>query len=237
MIDFHSHILPALDDGSKSVEESVALLDMLAEQGIKTVVATPHFDVQRESPTVFKKRRQESYEMLRTKLKGNHPEILLGAEVGYYPGIERRDVIRSLCIGDSHLLLLEMPISVWTEYTVREIVEFASGRAINIALAHAERYIGLQSARTVQRLNEAGILMQYNAEFFLRFGQKRRALKMLERGEIHLIGSDCHNINVRPPRIGEAYALIKHKLGDDFYSFFCEYGYSLLNTKSKTPTF
>ena len=130
-----------------------------------------------------------------------------------------------------------MPISVWTEYTVREIVELASGKAINIALAHAERYIGMQSAKTVERLNEAGILMQYNADSLLRFGQRKKALKMLARGEIHLIGSDCHNIKSRPPKIGEAYAMIKNKLGCGFYSYFCEYGYSLLKTKPQTPTF
>ena len=122
MIDFHSHILPAFDDGSKNVEESIALLDMLRDQGIKTVVATPHFDVQRETPADFVERRQGSYEMLRPHLKKGHPEIILGAEVGYYTGIERRQTIRSLCAGDSNLLLLEMPISEWTEYTVREVV-------------------------------------------------------------------------------------------------------------------
>ena len=59
---------------------------------------------------------------------------------------------------------------------------------------------------------------------------------MLERGEIHLIGSDCHNLTARPPRIGEAYGLIRKKLGDGFYSFFCGYGYSLLNSKTKIKT-
>jgi protein-tyrosine phosphatase len=236
VIDFHSHILPAIDDGSKNVEESIVLLDMLKDQGIKTVVATPHFDVQRETPAAFIERRQESYEMLRPHLKKDHPEIILGAEVGYYPGIERRHTIRSLCAGDSNLLLLEMPISEWTEYTVREVVELASGKAMNIALAHAERYIGLQKMKNIRLLNEGGILMQYNADFFLRFGQKRKALKMLEHGDIHLIGSDCHNITMRPPRIGEAHALIKQKLGEGFYSFFCGYGYSLLNTKFKIQT-
>ena len=82
MIDFHSHILPAIDDGSKNVEESIVLLDMLKDQGIKTVVATPHFDVQRETPAAFIERRQESYEMLRPHLKKDPPEIILGAEVG-----------------------------------------------------------------------------------------------------------------------------------------------------------
>lgn len=234
MIDFHSHILPVIDDGSSSIEESVELLKMLKDQGIKTVVATPHFDAKRDTPDVFIEKRRASYEMLLPELKEDFPKIILGAEVSYYPGIERLKGIRSLTAGDSDLLLLEMPISVWTEYTVKELVDLTTTKNMTVVLAHAERYLGLQTLKTIERLNDSGILMQYNADFFLRFGQKRKALKMLERGEIHLVGSDCHNLNVRPPRIGEAYRLIRHKLGDGFYSFFCGYGYSLLKTKTQT---
>ena len=236
MIDFHSHILPGIDDGSSSIEESVELLKMLKGQGIKTVVATPHYDAKRDTPEVFIEKRRKSYESLLPEIKDGFPEIILGAEVSYYPGIERLKGIGSLTAGDSGLLLLEMPISVWTEYTVTELVDLTTTKNMTVVLAHAERYLGLQSLKTVELLNDSGILMQYNAEFFLRFGQKRKALKMLERGEIHLIGSDCHNVIARPPRIGQAYDMIKRKLGDGFYSFFCGYGYSLLNAKTKIQT-
>lgn len=236
MIDFHSHLLPAVDDGSSCVEESTALLDMLKDQGIKTVVATPHFDASKNTPEAFVEKRRESYEKLLPEIKDGFPEIILGAEVAYYPGIERLKGLRTLTAGDSDLLLVEMPISVWTDYTVKELVELTTTKNMTVVLAHAERYLGLQSLKTIELLNDSGILMQYNADFFLRFGQKRRALKMLERGEIHLIGSDCHNLRTRPPRIGEAYGLIKNKLGDGFYSFFCGYGYSLLNTRTKIKT-
>lgn len=236
MIDFHSHILPAVDDGSRSVEESVSLLNMLKDQGIKTVVATPHYDAKKDTPEAFIQKRRESYETLLPEIKDGMPRVILGAEVAYYPGIERLKGIRSLTAGDSDLLLLEMPISVWTEYTVKELVDITTTKNMTVVLAHAERYLGLQSLKTIELLNDSGILMQYNADFFLRFGQKRKALKMLERGEIHLIGSDCHNLTTRPPRIGEAYGLIKRKLGDGFYSFFCGYGYSLLNAKTKIQT-
>ena len=53
MIDWHSHVLPALDDGSRSVDESLALLKMLSEQGVDTVIATPHFYADRESLSSF----------------------------------------------------------------------------------------------------------------------------------------------------------------------------------------
>lgn len=237
MIDFHSHILPAIDDGSSSVEESIALLDMLKDQGIKTVVATPHFDAKRDTLEEFIKKRRESYEALLPQINKEHPKIILGAEVAYYPGIERLKALSFLTAGESDLLLLEMPISVWTDYTVKEVVDLATTKNMTVVLAHAERYLGRQSVKTIELLNGSGILMQYNADFFLRFGQRRTALKMLEQGEIHLIGSDCHNLTARPPRIGEVYERIKHKLGEGFYSFLCGYGHSLLNTKTKTQTF
>lgn len=236
MIDFHSHVLPGIDDGSKSVGESVALLSMLKDQGIKTVVATPHFDAKRNTPEEFIEKRRASYEMLLPEIKDGFPKIVLGAEVAYYAGIERLTGLSSLTAGESDLLLLEMPISVWTDYTVKELVDLTTTKNLTVVLAHAERYLDLQRIKTVERLYECGILMQYNADFFLRFGQKRKALKFLERGEIHLIGSDCHNLTSRPPRIGEAYGRMKRKLGDGFYSLFCGYGYSLLNSKTKIQT-
>ena len=236
MIDFHSHILPGIDDGSSSVEESVALLSMLKDQGIKTVVATPHYDAKRATPEAFVQKRNESYEKLLPEIKDGFPKVILGAEVAYYPGIERLKGIGSLTAGDSDLLLLEMPISVWTEYTVKELVDLTTTKNMTVVLAHAERYLGLQSSKTIELLDDSGILRQYNADFFLRFGQKRKALKMLERGEIHLIGSDCHDLALRPPIIGEAYGLMKKKLGGGFYSFFCGYGYSLLKSKTKIQT-
>ncbi len=231
MIDFHSHILPALDDGSQSVEESIALLGMLSEQGIRTVVATPHFYAKNESPDGFSARRAEAFEKLKGSLGRDCPEIILGAEVAYYPGIARRKDISKLCIGESELLLLEMPMTRWHEMTLKELEELASLPRLTVAIAHAERCLGLQGPKAIARIRERGILIQCNADRLLSFGSKRRTLASLSRGEIHLIGSDCHNLTFRPPQIGRAYSLIKEKLGEGFYSQLCEFGYSLLNKR------
>ena len=56
MIDFHSHILPAMDDGSKNIEESLQMLRMLQEQGVERVIATPHFYADENPPDVFLRR-------------------------------------------------------------------------------------------------------------------------------------------------------------------------------------
>ena len=70
--------------------------------------------------------------------------------------------------------------------------------------------------------------MQANASFFNEIFSKRKALDMLANGGIHMIGSDCHNVRSRPPRLNKAYDLIRKKFSDEFVTQFNEYGYSLL---------
>ncbi len=227
MIDWHSHVLPGMDDGSKDLQESTALLDMLRQQGVDTVIATPHFYPNNESAARFLQRRAEACQRLAPCLSAEMPRVLCGAEVYYYPGISRLTQLPQLCIANK-LLLLEMPLSKWTEFTVRELIELAQCSRFILVLAHIERYLPLQSKATWNRLYEAGILMQVNASFFLRFRTRRKAITMLRQGRIHLIGSDCHNTTSRPPLIGEARNIICKKLGEAFFSQFIEQGYALL---------
>ncbi len=223
MLDFHSHILPGVDDGSKSVDESLALLQLLREQGIETVVATPHFYAEFESVERFIKRRDHSYEKLSARLPSNSPKIICGAEVYYYPGISKMPELEKLCIGDTKLLMLEMPFAAWSEYTVRELVGLASSGKYTVVIAHIERYMGFQKEDTIRTLVYSGVLMQSNADFFLNFKEKRKAISMMRRGLIHFLGSDCHNLEARPPKIGAAYKVIEKKMKKelliDLYKF------------------
>ncbi len=228
MIDWHSHILPALDDGSRDIEESLALLTGESQQGVDTVIATPHFFANDESVDEFIARRDESFEKLNSVKGSDLPQIICGAEVKYYQGIGKMEGLKKLCIGDSGLLLLEMSMSKWTEYTLSELTEIALRREVKLVLAHIDRYYDLQNSAAWERLYESGILMQVNASYFTDFFTKRKAIKLMARGGIHLIGSDCHNITSRPPNTLKAFELIEKKLGEDFLTQFNEYGYSLL---------
>ena len=216
MIDFHSHILPGIDDGSKSVCESIKLLEMLKEQGITKVVATPHFYANQNPVSEFMKKRKSAYETLAAEIADGLPHIILGAEVKYYEGISRLDNLDDLCIGDSKLLLLEMPMKRWTEYTLRELSELNSRGSFRIVLAHVERYLSFQPKLLIEDLTDSGILMQSNADFFLNLRSRFKAIKMLRNGQINFIGSDCHGVTFRPPHIGDAYSLIRRKFGDGF---------------------
>ena len=97
MIDFHTHILPGVDDGSKNVEESLLMLDSMKNQGVKTVIATPHFYANDESVESFLSRRNEAFSSLKKSL-ADGPEIILGAEVRYYDGISRLEDLKKLRI-------------------------------------------------------------------------------------------------------------------------------------------
>ena len=73
------------------------------------------------------------------------PRIICGAEVKYYPGIGKLESLSKLCIGESNLILLEMPMGKWTEYTVRELTEIAVTHRVRVILAHIDRYLKLES--------------------------------------------------------------------------------------------
>ncbi len=228
MIDWHSHILPAVDDGSKDIKESLALLRLLANQGCDICIATPHFFANDETVDKFLERRQTAFESIQPVLFKKAPKIYLGAEVKYYNGISRMQDLEKLKIQNTKNLLLEMPFSKWTEYTLRELDELSRTKSFKIVLAHIERYLNFQNADTFERLLENGILMQANAGFFNGFSTRRKAVSMLGNSQIHFIGSDCHNTSSRQPQIGSAYKIIEKKLGTEFVNQFNEYGYSVL---------
>lgn len=227
MIDWHSHILPAMDDGSESVEESLKMLESLSQQGVDVVAATPHFIADEESVDEFLQRRRAAHEKLLASAVGS-VRIICGAEVKYYPGISRMEDLSRLALEGTNILLLEMPMARWTDFTVNELTELANTRGLKIVLAHIERYIAMQNGRVLEELLESGVLMQVNSSFFLRFASKRKAVRMLGAGYIHFIGSDCHNMTSRQPKIEPAYQFISKKLGDDFTSRMIEYGYRFL---------
>lgn len=231
MTDFHSHILPKMDDGSRSVEESLQMLNALAEQGISRVVATPHFYANDESVFDFLGRRREAFEKLSAVLTADMPEVLLGAEVRYYDGISRLAEIKSLCVQGTDLFLLEMPEKRWTEYTLRELEDIACAGRVTLVLAHVDRCMEYQRADTMFRLHGSGVMMQLNAEYFNGFFTRRKAVSMIENGMVQFVGSDCHNMTDRKPEIGRAYKTIKNRLGSEFTDSLKKYTNEILETK------
>lgn len=222
MIDFHSHFLPGIDDGSDSIGLSLNMLNAWCNQGIDTVIATPHFYATRNSPERFLRRREEAYNAVRDAMAryrpsngGPWPDIKLGAEVYFFSGISRYEGLHDLCLEGTNLLLLEMPFTPWTSRMIDEVDVIASTTGIMPVAAHIERYLN-QPKSLVKEFLDLDIFIQSNAEFFLDRGSARKALKMLKKGVITFWGSDAHNMDYRAPNLGPALKVISKALGEEF---------------------
>ncbi len=216
MLDFHAHILPELDDGSSSVEESIFMLRESARQGTSTVCATPHFYPDLVSLDEFLEKRQRAFESIAPKLTGELPNVILGAEVLYYDGICKTEKLPLLRLSGTKLLLLEMPDSPWTSRVVSTVVELAARADITVVLAHIERYLHLFKRDTLDTLLLNGVLIQADTSFFINRFTQKKALNMLAKNKIQFLGTDCHNMTDRKPNMDKAISVISKKLGSEY---------------------
>ena len=226
LTDFHSHILPEVDDGSRSVRQSLEMLRLEGEQGIRRVVATPHFYARQDTPERFLRRRERAWNALRGEMESleNPPLVELGAEVYYFSGISDSEVISELSIAGEWGILIEMPPAPWTDSMYREIEGIYVKRGITPIIAHVDRYIApFRTHGIPRRLAELPVLVQANAEFFLQRSTARMALKMLKEDNIHLLGSDCHDLESRAPNLGAASQRIRKALGEEALERICSY--------------
>ena len=213
MIDLHSHILPGIDDGSESPEMSRSLLNLLRQQGVDTVVATPHFYAMQDTPGDFLRRRAEAVDRMEYD-PADAPHILLGAEVAYFDGMSHTQMLEALQLEQSGLLLVEMPFGPWSQRMIKELFQISFHTGLTPVLAHVNRYRRSDQLPKYQKeLLRQGILFQCNAEAFLSFWERRWALGMLRRGQIHFLGSDAHNLTDRAPKLTQAAQVITRKLG------------------------
>jgi len=223
MLDFHTHLLPGIDDGSMDISMSVAMLNMWRQQGVDIVCATPHFYADVNTPGRFLENRRASFLSLRAWLNSlpgglaAYPEIILGAEVHYFRGMSSSKDLRQLCLQGTNLLLIEMSFREWSDYMLRDIAEIHAMGLVPV-MAHIERYLTYNTRKRIDELLEIGALLQCNAEFFLSQGTRKKAFRMLSDKQIHFLGSDAHNTSSRLPNMGEAVMLIKDRLGPEALS-------------------
>lgn len=211
--DFHSHILPGIDDGSSSVEESLTMLRVSREQGIGEVILTPHFYPQHSNPMHFLEKRSRAFRKLTEAMDPAEalPDLRLGAEVYFYPHMSHSDDLRDLRIEGTDCVLVEMPMSPWTDRMYRELEGIYTNLGLTPIVAHVDRYLGrFRDHGIPERLADLPVLIQANASFFLRGG---KGVSMLRKQQIHVLGSDCHNTADRAPNLGEAVRRIERKLG------------------------
>lgn len=218
MIDFHSHILPEIDDGSCCLEEAIRMLNQEQYQGVHRVLATPHFYADCDSVHLFLQRRKASIEKVRQQIgeNGNFPDIHLGAEVHYFSNMGQAKLLSELCMDGTSILLLELPFTQWTERILRDVEQILKIQKLTVILAHVERYYEFQKSKAVwSKMFELPLYAQINAGGFLNRKRRKFCLNFLQEYQTAVLGSDCHNMKSRPPNLSEGREIIRQKLGDE----------------------
>lgn len=229
VIDFHSHILPGVDDGSQSLEMTQEMLRQSGEAGVDLMVATPHFYGHRHTVEEFLERRSAARKTVGSILSPEMPGVRLGAEVAFYAGLEDLEGLEKLCIQGTNVLLLEMPFAPWTEYEWNVLTSLTLDRNLQIVLAHFERYYEFQKDPSLpQRLKELFLYLQINAGTLLHWNKRGRWLDWLARGDAHVLGSDTHNLSNRAPNLRQAREVVRRKLGQSVLDRIDQTGNKLL---------
>ena len=187
MIDFHSHILPGVDDGSKDLEMTRQMLEQMNQQGIQAVVATPHFYAGHDRPEVFLEQRDRAEEALRTAMEAdpNLPRLHIGAEVYYFRGLSNSDFLKKLAIRGTQFIMIEMPDAPWPETAWQDLEDIYNRLGMVPIIAHIDRYVAPFRSRGIPaRLAQLPVLVQANAEFFLERSTSRMAMRMLKKSAI-----------------------------------------------------
>lgn len=215
LTDIHTHVLPNVDDGAKSWEEAVGLLNELAKQGVTAVCATPHFYAEAcPPPLVHAQRVAERFEQLKSEFSGDLPELFLGHEVHFFGGIGTCDDIRALTYGGSGKILIELPFGRFDKRVVDEIAELAINYKLSPVLAHIERYADCGCFEAVLDVIDDGFCTaQLNCDSLLLRHTKKLALQLIDDGYISYLATDTHSLDLRPPHMEKALKTVSSKLG------------------------
>ncbi|HEV3256203.1 MAG TPA: CpsB/CapC family capsule biosynthesis tyrosine phosphatase [Gemmataceae bacterium] len=217
--DMHCHLLPGIDDGPADWEASLALARLAVAEGVGTMIATPH-QLGRYEANSAARIWQLVIEARQRLADAGIPLILLpGADVRVHedlPELVRRRQV--LTLADRHVhLLMELPHE--QVIPLGQLIYRLHAAGICCILSHPERNGALLQNRELLRpWVQQGCLMQITAGSITgHFGPdvQRMSRRLLEEGLVHLVGSDAHDVNRRPPRLAAAYDLVGRWLGAD----------------------
>ena len=213
MIDLHTHILPGIDDGARDSEASIQMLQREMQEGVQTVIFTPHYYGKRRSPKQFIVRRKEAFE----KIKSSIPDglqVRLGTEV-FFSGLNmaENEELCLLAIEGTKYVLFELPMSEkWQESLWNSLADFICETEYIPIIAHVERYIETQkNPKIFDRLLKMGCLLQVNTTSFLQKESRSLAFALLKHGYIHCLGSDTHDTKIRVCDYAQAKSVIYQK--------------------------
>ena len=218
--DIHCHILPHVDDGSRSTAMSKDMLRIAYANGIRHIILTPHYMIGR-----FEKGRDEIYDQYRlflAKVQDEFPDIefMLGREIFFGEDIAellQENVVSTL--NDTDYALIEFHPTATADYIAQSLYKVENAGYTPV-LAHIERYPDLfKNIKMIEQIIEGGAYIQVNAssvEGRLGGGVKRQIIKMMKKGLLHFVATDAHSNRSRAPQLEECIRYIEKKLGSDY---------------------
>lgn len=217
MIDLHCHVLPDIDDGPADVATSVRMVRAALEDGIHTIVATPHVSLRygKEPELIGARVEALSAALAREQIPIS---LLAGAEIALsrLPGLPD-DQLRPLCLGHSSWALVESPYTS-TGSLIEKSVFDLQVRGFRPLLAHPERCPEFQrDLPRLTRLVDRGAACSIGVGSIAgQFGEaaRRFALRLLERGLVHNVASDAHDPVKRAPGLRAVLRARKDAFGD-----------------------
>ncbi len=216
MTDFHTHILPGMDDGAKDVESSLAMIAILKKLGFTDIVLSPHFYSHREPAESFLARRAEAEKRLASALPTDAPRLYLGAEVYLSTLLFNFNDLRKLTVNGG-FMLTELPYEEEVSETTKKNLErLIYHRDIVPVLAHIERYPFLMSERTLCYFLDMGCRVQMNMGVFADKSIRRKLKKYIENGYVSTLGTDSHSAAGLEARLSDAISSAAKLFGGDF---------------------
>ena len=216
VIDCHAHILPAVDDGARDMDESLELLKTAYENGIRTIYCTPHYRRRESNLPVkdlflaFCREAQKKYPQIY-----NETELFLGHELVYHEELpERLASGEAFFLGESNKILIEFDPGISYPVMFRQLRTLVN-EGFTPVVAHMERYEALKKIENILELKKNGCLMQVNFQSITGdsvtgkeapFGgvfspDVRRVRGLVINGLIDLYGTDMHRRDYRPPSV------------------------------------
>lgn len=220
MIDIHCHLLPHLDDGAATMDESLEMARIAANQGIHTVIATPHHQNGKyENPADSVR---EAVRQLNDRLvsEGIPLQVLPGQEIRITSRLlDELEAGRLLPLGDTRYMLIELT-DPFDLRSLTELVHELKVKDYVPVLAHPERHPDLnRHPEWFEKLMEQGVLGQVTTHSLTgRFGKpiQRTALRMCRSGMIHLMATDAHNPYLRSFDLLNAYREAEREIGTEY---------------------
>ena len=218
LIDIHCHILPGLDDGAVTMEESLNALAAARDQGISSIICTPHFYPDGKNPSPEQIRQSLEFFKQKAASAGFSFEFYPGQEAMYSSELPRLlELGEVLTLADSRYVLVEFLEDASYREIMKGLLKLMDYGYLPI-LAHYERYKCLMNKQRKEELKQEKILLQMNFDTVQRtYGifHKNPFKKDLEEGLVDFMGSDCHGTHFRQYRIVPSLYWMEHSLSQE----------------------